>query len=165
MTKKYNTITVSVADAKIATIPDSVLVTYALGSCIGVALYDPVEKIGGLLHFQLPYLQQQDDHSHGNPFKYADSGFESLLEKLLSLGANKKSLVVKIAGGAKILASKSDSFDIGKNNHIAIRKILWKKGMMIRSQDIGGNIPRTMYFDLSDGKVTIKSHGKTIKVM
>ena len=99
-----------------------------------------------------------------NP-KYPDTGFEMMMNKLIELGADKNKLIVKIAGGAKRFNSKTETFDIGKSNHLAIRKVLWKKGFLIRGQDIGGTIPRTMYFNLSDGKVTIKSAGKIVKVM
>jgi chemotaxis protein CheD len=159
------TISVRVSDAKISTDPDSVIVTHALGSCIGVAVYDPVKVIGGLLHFQLPQSNKQDASAQETPFKFADTGFTALLEKLESLGAKKNRVIVKIAGGAKRLSSKTDSFNIGNNNYIAIRKVLWKKGLLIQSQDVGGEIPRTMYFDISNGIVTIKSHGKIIKIL
>jgi chemotaxis protein CheD len=163
MVDKPENIIIGVSDAKISADPNSVLVTHALGSCIGVTRYDPVRKIGGLLHFQMP----QSDKATGieNPFKYADTGFELLLDKLLSMKADKRKLIVKIAGGAKRLESKAGAFEIGKNNCLAIRKVLWKKGLLIRGQDIGGTIPRTMYFDLSDGTVTIKSARKIVKVM
>ena len=163
MVDKPESIIVGVSDAKISTNPNSVLITHALGSCIGVAVYEPVKKIGGLLHFQMS--QSDGTKVNENPFKFADTGFGTMLDKLLSLNANKKRLLVKIAGGANRFNSKSETFDIGKNNYLAIRKVLWKKGLLIRDQDVGGNIPRTMYFDLSDGSVTIKSAGKIIKVM
>ena len=165
MADKPESITVGVSDAKISTNPDSILVTHALGSCIGVAVYEPVKKIGGLLHFQLPDSKDQNGLSRQTPFKYPDTGFEVMVNELIKLGADKNKLIVKIAGGAKRLVSKTESFDIGKSNYIAIRKVLWKKGFLIRGQDIGGTIPRTMYFHMSDGKVTIKSAGKIVKVI
>jgi chemotaxis protein CheD len=158
-------LTVGISDAKISTDPDAVLVTHALGSCIGVTIHDPVRKMGGLLHFQLPHSKGHESSSQSNPLKYADTGFDILLDELQSLGAQKSSVEVKMAGGAHKLSTGNDSFNIGKRNYAAIRQTLWKKGMFINAQDIGGDIPRTIYFSIADGTVTIKSQGKTVKTI
>ena len=158
-------ITVGISDARISTDPDAVIITHALGSCIGVTIYDPVRKMGGLLHFQLPQSKGYENSSPSTPFKYADTGFNILLDKLQSLGAHKNRVEVKIAGGAHKLSTGNDSFNIGKRNYAAIRQTLWKKGMFINAQDIGGNIPRTVYFSMADGTVTIKSQGKIVKTI
>ena len=158
-------LTVGISDAKISTDPAAVIVTHALGSCIGVTIYDPARKMGGLLHFQLPQSTKHDNSPQDNPFKYADTGFNILLDKLQSLGAHKNRVEVKIVGGAHKLSTGNDCFNIGKRNYAAIRQTLWKKGMFIHAQDIGGNIPRTVYFSMADGTVTIKSQGETIKTI
>jgi chemotaxis protein CheD len=137
-----------------------------LGSCIGVTIYDPIKKMGGLLHFQLPQSKKCGNVPTNTPFRYADTGFALLLDELQSLGAHKNRIEVKIAGGAHKLSTGNDSFNIGKRNYTAIRQTLWKKGLFIKAQDIGGNMPRTIYFSIADtGTVTIKSQGKIVKTI
>ena len=152
-------ITVDISDAKASADPADVLVTYSLGSCIGVSFYDPVAQIGGMLHCLLPEFTGSEADAD-NPFKFADTGVKILLDKIISMGAVKRRLQVKIAGGAKRLKSISDRFDIGKRNYLAVRKILWKNAIMIKAQDVGGTIPRTMYLNIADGEVMIRSQGK-----
>ncbi len=156
-------VTVGISDAKISSDPDGVLVTHALGSCIGVTVYDPGKRIGGLLHFQLPQSRGYEKTEPSNPFKYADTGFDIMYEKVLSLGAHKSRIEIKLAGGAQRETPGKDSFNIGKRNFAAIRQLLWKKGLFIKNQEVGGTIPRTVYLDIGDGKFTIKSQGKTVK--
>ena len=151
-------IIVSVSDAKVSNDPADVIVTYSLGSCIGICLYDPATKIGGMLHYQLPDSKMDTERSKKKPLMYADTGVKILVEKLMSMGANKKRMQVKIAGGAEMAAGPK-GFDIGKRNHLAIRKILWKNGMFIDTEDVGGNSPRTMYMNIDDGTVSIRSNG------
>ncbi|MCK4958441.1 MAG: chemotaxis protein CheD [Planctomycetes bacterium] len=151
-------IKVGMADAKISARPGGVLVTYALGSCIGVCLYDPEVSVGGMGHYLLP--NSTNEASAVNPFKYVDSGMEKLLAGMLSKGAIKRRIKVSIAGGAKSVKISAEEYDIGKRNYLAIRKSLWKNGMLIDSEDVGGSFPRTMYMRINDGEVTIKSYSK-----
>lgn len=151
-------IIVNVSDAKVSNDPADVIVTYSLGSCIGICLYDPATKIGGMLHYQLPDSKMDTERAKKKPLMYADTGIKILVEKLMSMGANKKRMQVKIAGGAAMAAGPK-GFDIGKRNHLAIRKILWKNGMFIDTEDVGGNLPRTMYMNIDDGAVSIRSNG------
>ena len=149
-------IIVNISDAKTSCNPDDVLATYSLGSCIGVTLYDAQKKIGGMLHFQLPTPRTKTAQNQKNPFMFADSGLELLLKELIRLGVNKKNLEIKIAGGAQML-SDAKMFNIGKRNHTAVRRIFWKHGMFISKEDVGGQSARTMFLDMKDGTVTIKS--------
>ncbi len=155
--------TVDVSDAKISKNPKDMLVTYSLGSCIAVCLYDPSIKLGGMLHFQLPESRDNPQRAQQNPFMYADTGMQRLVKKMLSLGANKKRMQVKLAGGAK-MANGPLGFDIGKRNHTALRKILWKNGMFIDAQEVGGTAPRNMYLDLDDGTCIVKTNGIEKKI-
>lgn len=148
-------VTVTISDAKVVSGDDNSLITYSLGSCIGVALYDPMKKIGGLLHFQLPTSTLDSARAQQNPFMFADSGFAALLQMMTQQGADKRRLKCKIAGGAKMLADNS-SFDIGRRNHAAIRKVLWQHGILCDSEDCGGTQPRTMTIYTKDGTVTLK---------
>ena len=88
----------------------------------------------------------------------ADTGMRILIEKLVSMGANKKRLQVKIAGGAMMEAGPK-GFDIGKRNHLAFRKIMWKNGMFVDAEDVGGSMPRNMYMSIANGAVAVRSNG------
>ena len=153
------TITVDISDARVSDDPEHVLATYALGSCIGVCLYSRKMGTGGLLHYLLPDSKANPQKAGENPFVYADTGMKTLLEKLASMGIKKNQLSVKLAGGAQRLKVKAEGFDIGKRNYLAVRKILWKQGMFIDAEDVGGFSPRTLYMSVTDGSVTVKSGG------
>jgi chemotaxis protein CheD len=139
------------------------LITYSLGSCIGVCLYDPATRIGGMLHYQLPASTMDAQRAQEAPFMFADTGMKILVDKILSMGANKKRVQVKIAGGAA-MENGPAGFDIGKRNYLALRRILWQYGMFIDKEDIGGSCPRTLSLQIADGAVTIKSNSMN-KVM
>ncbi|HBG26650.1 MAG TPA: chemotaxis protein CheD [Phycisphaerales bacterium] len=150
---------VHVSDAKVSSDPESVLITYSLGSCIAVCLYDPTVHVGGMLHYQLPDSKTDVQRANEKPFMFADTGMQLLVDKLISMGANKKRMRIKIAGGAE-MDTGPKGFDIGKRNYLAIRKIMWKNGMFIDGEDIGGSSPRNMYMKISNGEVVIKSDGQ-----
>lgn len=153
---------VDLADAKISAKRGDVLVTYALGSCIGVCLYDPEVRVGGMGHYLLPNSANDPEASAANPSRYVDTGMERLLAGMLSKGAVKRRIKVSIAGGAKSVKISAEDYDIGKRNYLAIRKCLWKNGMLIESEDVGGSFPRTMYMRIDDGEVTIKSYSQKL---
>ncbi|HBG26647.1 MAG TPA: chemotaxis protein CheD [Phycisphaerales bacterium] len=152
-------ITVGVADAKISSDPKRILATYSLGSCMGVCLYSKMEQTGGMLHCLLPDSTTNPKKAEENPYTYADTGMKNLLSEMEKRGIKKNQIKVKIAGGAQRLKVVTEGFDIGKRNYLAIRKILWKNGMFIDSEDVGGGYPRTLYMCLDDGKVIVKSNG------
>ena len=156
-------ITVNISDAKVSKNPGDTIVTYSLGSCIGVTLYDPLLPIAGLLHFQLPTSTMDAERAKRQPMMFADSGLESLINEMVARGANKKRLKVKLAGGAKMFEDSS-TFDIGKRNHTAIRKALWQHGLFVDAEDVGGSTPRTVYVNVTDGKVTLKKGGQTAEI-
>ena len=151
-------IVVQVSDARIASEPHAVLVTYSLGSCIAVTLYDPAVHLGGMIHFQLPESSMDPQRAQRDPFMFADTGLEVLLGKMLQMGASKSRLVVKIAGGAAMQTGPK-GFDIGKRNFLSVRKVFWKHGLLLKGQDVGGSMPRNMYLFLHDGTVIVKAAG------
>lgn len=155
------TITVKVSDARCSADPADVLVTYALGSCIGVCLYDPAARVAGLLHYQLPASAGDPAKAIERPCMFADTGMAQLLAEMIALGAGKSRMKVRLAGGANMLNDAS-SMNIGKRNHTAIRKFLWQHGMFVESEDVGGATPRTVYLAVADGAYTIKSGGITV---
>lgn len=148
-------IVVGVADCKWSQITGSVLVTYALGSCIAVALHDPVAQVGGMLHYMLPESKIDREKAAKNPFMFADTGLPLLISRLVRLGANKSRVSVRIAGGANVL-DVNGYFDIGKRNYLALRKLLWKSGLMIHAEKVGGVTSRTVTLDIASGRFTWK---------
>ena len=151
-------IVVDISDAKISSNAQDVLTTYSLGSCIGVCMYDPVVHIGGMLHYQLPNSTLDKPKAERFPFMFADTGMAIMIKKLLAMGAGAKRMQIKIAGGAAMNTGPK-GFDIGKRNYLSIRKLLWKNGMFIDAEDVGGTSPRNMYLNVANGSVTIRSVG------
>ena len=146
---------VGIGDMKFARGEGSII-TYALGSCIGIAFYDPFIHLGALLHIMLP---SQFNYNDINAFKYADSGIRETIRKLTAFGMVKPRTVVKIAGGAKM-------FEIsGTRNIASVKKVLLGEGMRIAAEDTGGSYARTMKLDLSTGSVTIRTFGRPEKIL
>lgn len=154
---------VGVADMKVAKGPGHVIVTHALGSCIGVTLHDPVAQIGGMIHFMLPDSTVNPSRADTNPFMFADTGLPLILQKVLAAGAVKSRLIVKAAGGAQFVDHK-DFFAIGKRNYTAMRKIFWKEGLLCKGENVGGTISRTLYLDISSGRVWFTNSGQEVEV-
>ena len=150
-------IIVSVSDARVSNKLVDVLATYSLGSCIGVCLYDPAVNTGGMLHYQLPNSTMDAERAQEKPLMFADTGMEILIDKMSSMGAKKKRMQVKIAGGAA-MESGPGGFDIGKRNYLAIKKVLWQNSMFIDAEDVGGTSPRNMYMNIANGAVTVRSN-------
>jgi len=139
-----------------------VIITCALGSCIGVAVYDPVAGVGGLLHYMLPDSALDEKRAKENPAMFADTGIPLLFKSCYALGAQKKRMIVKAAGGASILEDTS-FFRIGQKNIMAMRKIFWKNNVMITSEDTGGNYNRTVRLEMATGKMFIRTSGGPMK--
>jgi chemotaxis protein CheD len=156
-------IIVGVSDARISTDPQATLITYSLGSCIGLALFDPAVQMAGLLHFQLPSAAADPARGQEKPLMFGDSGAEQLIKSMEAHGAQRKRMKVKLAGASEML-NDTKAFNIGRRNHTAIRKFLWQQGMLIDAEDIGGPTPRTMSLNVSDGKVIIKADTRTTQL-
>jgi chemotaxis protein CheD len=152
--------TVGVGDLKISTNPGDVLITYALGSCLGVTVYDPLAQIGGMLHAMLPDSSIDPKKGLEHPFMFVDTGLPRLFRDCYAKGAEKSRLIVKTAGGATSRANvEDDYFQIGKRNFVMLRKLLWKNGVLLRSHDVGGSESRTMSLDVGSGAVTLRVQG------
>ena len=149
-------VVVGVADLAATADAGARIITYALGSCLGITLYDPVARVGAMLHVMLPDSTIDRAKAKANPAMFVDTGVPQLFHDAYSLGAVKQRLVVKVAGGAAVHAG-TDMFEIGKRNVIALRKILWKNGVMIKAHDVGGNVSRTITLDIATGAVTLRS--------
>ena len=138
---------------------------YALGSCLGVAVYDPSTGVGGLLHVMLPSSAIDPEKAALTPSMFVDTGVPRLFRECYKLGAQKERMVVKVAGGAAAQAAGTpDPFQIGKRNLIMLRQLLWKNGVLLRGYDVGGTRSRTMALDIGTGAVTVSGNGATIEL-
>ena len=147
------------ADLNICISPDSIT-TLGLGSCVGIAIRDPITKIGGLAHIMLPDSTQIKENS--NIPKFADTGINSLVEKIVQAGGNRKRLVAKLAGGAQMFAfqNKSALIRVGERNVDASKEVLKRLDIPIIAEDTGENYGRTVVFYPETGEFVIKSVGK-----
>jgi chemotaxis protein CheD len=138
---------------------EATLVTYSLGSCIGVAIHDAAAHVGGLLHFMLPEAKLDPQKAKKNPFMFADTGIPSLFKSAYKLGAKKQRMKVVVVGGAQVL-DQAGFFNIGKRNCMAVKKIFWKNNVMIDHENVGGNSNRTVRLAVKDGRTWLKVSGK-----
>jgi chemotaxis protein CheD len=152
--------TVNIADLRVSPNPEDVLITYALGSCLGITVHDPVARVGGLLHLMLPSSAIDPTKAAQNPFMFADTGVPELFLRCYKAGAQRERIIVTAAGGSCTHGEeKDDYFQIGKRNFVMLRKLLWKNSILLKAHDVGGNISRTMSLDIETGVVTIKFNG------
>lgn len=152
-------IIVGVADCRTTADAQLLLITYALGSCVAVIVYDPVSKVGGLLHFMLPDSALDPARSQENPYKFADAGIPLLLNQVYSRGASKKRLICWAVGGAQIL-DEQGVFQIGKRNCLAARRALWKHGVMVSGEAVGGMDFRTVRLEMATGRLLVEEGGR-----
>lgn len=150
---------VGVADMQVSTKSEDVIVTHALGSCLGICVYDPRTRVGGILHTMLPSSQTNPDKARTNPNMFVDTGVPNLFRTIYTLGGEKSRLVVKVAGGAAVQGCDCDRFQIGQRNYTMLRKILWKNGVLIKAENVGGSRPRTMGMEVATGRVWLHSDG------
>ncbi len=148
-------VTVDIADMQVSNEPDAVLVTYALGSCIAVMVHDPIRRASGMIHYMLPQASTAPEKAKAKPYMFADTGVPELFHAMYRLGSQKRDLVVKVTGGSAM--TTGDMFEIGKRNHLILRKLLWKAGVPIAAEDVGGTVFRTAKLFNDIGLVRIKT--------
>ena len=154
-------ITVGIADMKMAK-GSGMLITYALGSCIGLCFLDPVVHLGALLHIMLP-LNMEAGRTH--PMKYADTGIRETLRQMESQGGRRSRITVKIAGGAKMFEVSGGSLgNIGQRNIESVHTILNKEGIRLTDGHVGGTVARPLRFGVVSGKAGILPYGKRVVV-
>jgi len=149
---------VEVGDMKVGGRED-LLLTLALGSCLGLMVYDPAVQVGGILHAMLPLSRINPEKAQSNPFMFVDTGVPALFKALYDLGAQKTRMIVKAAGCGNPLG-KNEMFKIGERNYTVLKKLLWKNNILLESEDVGGSASRTVYLELSTGQTIINSKGK-----
>lgn len=150
---------VGVADMIVSNNVQETIVTYSLGSCIGLVIYDPAVQVGGLLHYMLPESKIDSDKAAKRPFMFADTGIPRLFKAAYTLGAKKQRINIFVAGGAEILDQKG-FFNIGKRNYMALKKIFMKNRVLIDKERVGGNVNRTVRLDIGTGDIFVKTSGQ-----
>ncbi len=154
---------VGVSDMKLSNSPGDLVITHALGSCIGIAIHDPVAQVGGILHYMLPLSKVDREKSEKNPYMFGDTGIPELFTAAYGLGATKDNLRVIMAGGAEVF-EKKDFFAIGKRNIVIARKMFWKNNVLISAEHVGGSIPRTLYLEVGSGYTWMTSRGEKVEL-
>ncbi len=148
---------IGIADMKMAK-GEGMLVTYALGSCIGICLHDPLLKLGALIHIMLPVNMEA---GRKNPMKYADTGIKETLKQMEAKGANRARMTAKIAGGAMMFKDCTGSMgNIGQRNIESVHLNLKKEGIHLLKEDVGGSLARTLLFDVNSGLGCIRCYGR-----
>ena len=156
-------ITIGIADMKMAQ-SSGMLITYALGSCIGICLYDQKIKLGALIHIMLPLNMEP---GRKNTMKYADTGIRETLKMMEAKGASRSRITAKIAGGAKMFEMKGPGGlgNIGDRNAQMVKRVLAAEGLRIKGEDTGANYARTMLLDVGTGQVSIRCAGRPEKFL
>ena len=157
-----NKITIGIADMKMAQ-KEGMLVTYALGSCIGICLYNPLVKLGAMIHIMLPLNMET---GRKNTMKYVDTGLRETLKQMEAKGASRARITAKIAGGAKMFEISGGSLgNIGQRNIESVHMHLKKEGIRLLKEDVGGSVARTLLFDVSNGMACVRCYGKPEKII
>ena len=148
---------IGIADMKLAKV-EGMLVTYALGSCIGICLHDPAIKLGALVHIMLPLNMET---GRKNPMKYADTGIKETLRQMEAMGARRDRITAKIAGGAKMFEESGGALgNIGQRNIESVNTILNRENIRLLGQEVGGKVARTLFFDVNTGQACVRSYGQ-----
>ena len=149
-------ITIGIADMKMAK-GQGMLITYALGSCIGICLQDPLLKLGAMVHIMLPVNMETN---RTNTMKYADTGLRETLRQMEAMGANRTRITAKIAGGAKMFETGGSLGNIGQRNIESVHLNLKKEGIRLLKEDVGGSVARTLLFDVNSGLGCVRCYGR-----
>jgi chemotaxis protein CheD len=150
---------VPIGDMRIGQKPN-LLITDALGSCLCLTVYDPVVRVGGLLHAMLPLSKINSEKAAINPFMFVDTGIRELFQALSESGTQKDRWVVKAVGCGNPMGTK-EVFKIGERNYRVLREMLSKEGIRLAAEDVGGTISRKVDLDLASGQTIVRSNGKT----
>lgn len=156
-------ITIDISDMKLGSAQEDILVTYSLGSCVGLTLFDPVAKLGAMIHCMLPLSKIDPEKARLKPFMFVDTGVAAMLGELYKRGAQRQNLIAKVAGAGSPLG-REETFRIGQRNYTILRKFLWKNNILIDKEDVGGSKARTLFLYMNEGRTTVKSEGKEVEL-
>ena len=151
------TIVVGVSEMAISSDPAETLATYALGSCVGVTVYDPIRRVGGMIHCLLPLSGADRRQAERAPCMFVDTGFPLFLQALFDRGVRRDSAEVVVAGASTCMDEKG-FFRIGERNLAILRRILWKNGILIAAEETGGRATRSVWLDMATGAVTVRTY-------
>ena len=147
-------ISVGIGEGKTA-VNQQILISYALGSCVGVCMYDRDKKIAGMAHIVLP--GKESAVSRENPYKFADEGVRELIHLMTSHGADKRRLTAKLAGGAKMFETNNSKWEIGSRNTETVKRVLKEEGVRVAGEDTGKNYGRTITFYAENGQMRVRT--------
>lgn len=147
---------VGIGELYVSNIKSDIIKTYALGSCVAVIMYDKEKKVAGMIHIALPDSKVNPKKAETRPGFFVDTGLPVLLREMKKKGATRNSTWIKMVGGSNIM-DEEKNFDIGRRNSIAVKRYLWKNGLGIIKEDIGGNISRTVSISVETGEVLISN--------
>ena len=149
---------VGIGEFSVSNSPGDVIVTHALGSCVAVCLWDPDLRIAGMIHVLLPDSRINPQRALEQPAAFADTGLPLLFDAAYRLGARKTRLRIRLVGGAEVGAEGgASSFNIGRRNLLAAKNALWRNGVLIDAEEIGGRTVRTVYLAVDDGRLQVTS--------
>lgn len=154
---------VDIADYAVTNDLSAMLITHSLGSCIGVTVWDPETHVGAMIHFMLPDSSLSPEKAKANPAMFANSGIPKMFKEAYQMGASKRRMIVKVAGGSQLL-DDSGTFNIGKRNYVMLRKLFWKNNILIDNEDVGGSKSRTVSLCIATGKVTLKTRDGEVEL-
>ncbi len=157
------TLTVGISDKVVTNDSSKVIITYSLGSCVGLSLHDPVAGVAGMIHCMLPLSKIDPGKAELNPYMFVDTGVPRLLQELYDRGATRKNLVAKVAGAGSPLG-KNLIFKIGKRNYTVLRKVLWKNNILIKGENVGGSSARTLILNVLNGRTVVRMDGKELEL-
>ncbi len=155
---------VGMGDMVVSNDPTAQLVTYSLGSCVGVAIYDPLAKVGGLLHAMLPDSELNLERAGMRPFMFVDTGVIAMFHAAYAFGAMKSRMIVKVCGGATFLDDQKN-FRIGERNVVATMEIFKRNSITVASADVGGAKSRTVRLNLGNGEFTLDTLGENARLL
>lgn len=151
-------IVVGISELVVSSDVDDVLITYSLGSCVGLTLYDPERRLGGMLHAMMPVSSMDRERALREPAMFTDTGVAALLQAMFDRGATRRSLVAKVAGAA-VQMDQTGLFRIGERNFTVLRRVLWKNDILLAAEDVGGSASRTLVLEVAGGRTFVKSNG------
>ena len=146
-------VVIGIGELAVSREPHELIVTHALGSCVAVCLYDPVAKVGGMIHILLPDSKINPARADVQPAAFADTGIPMLFHAAYDRGAKKARCRVHLVGGAAVSGSPTTAASVGKRNVLAARQILWRNGVLVEKEEVGGTVARNVTLDVGDGTV------------
>jgi chemotaxis protein CheD len=147
---------IGIGEMALSTAPGARITTHAVGSCIAVCIFDQTAGVAGMLHFLLPEAAINPRRAHTNPAVFADTGIPLLFQQAYGLGLRKPRAIVKLVGGAE-MAQTRGAFNTGKRNLLAARNLLWRNGVFVAAEDVGGTEARTVHMSVDDGRLQVVS--------